>query len=238
MSERDDLNETRQWRFSAEAINNIVQTVAILAAGAWAVYTFIYQAEIAPAREPASLSVTSTATDVGHKGDQVAIRSTVTRTNVGHNAVRLLALTYNVIGAKVRFGEKTAADVEPPDLEHASRVTYARYHEEPEQQVILRHGVLFRGGARDGDAHEAADSILNPGESVSRDMIFYADRETFDFIRFQVRLSYAKESEPPTALRFVLGERGELEATPVSPCAADHDGCVVTTDFATDLSLW
>lgn len=238
MSEHDDLNDTRRWRFGAEAINNIVQTVAILAAGGWAVYTFIYQAEIAPAREPASLSVTSTVTDVGHKGNQVAIRSTVTRTNVGHTAVRLLALTYNVVGSKVRFGEKTTAELEPADLERASRITYARYYEEPEQQVILRHGVLFKGAARDDDEHEAPDSVLNPGESVSRDMIFYADREAFDFIRFQVRLSYAKESDPPSALRFSLDERHELEATAVSPCPADHDECVVTTDFATDLSLW
>ncbi|MFO1417297.1 MAG: hypothetical protein U1E83_01370 [Methylotetracoccus sp.] len=238
MSERDDLNETRRWTFGAEAINNIVQTIAILAAGAWGVYTFIYQAEIAPAREPASLSVTSTVTDVGHKGNQVAIRSTVTRSNVGHTPVRLLALTYNVVGAKVRFGEKAAADVEPADLERVSNLTHARYYDEPEQQVILRHGVLFKGAARDDGAHEAPDSVLNPGESVSRDMIFYADRETFDFVRFQVRLSYAKESDPPSQLHFTLDERNELEATPVSPCPPDHDECVVTTDFATDLSLW
>lgn len=241
MTEQTDLNQSRRWRFDAEAANNIVQTIAIVAAGAWAVYTFIYQAKIAPAQEPPSLSVTSTVAEVGHKAGQVAIRSTVTRTNVGHTGVRLLALTYNVIGKKVKFADKIWLGQEPAlELSHANLVTAARYYEEPEQQVILRHGLLFKGAARVSGGMEVPESVLKPGESISRDMIFYANRDQFDFIRFQVQLTYAKESDPPTPLRFQVADEGRLEAVPVTPCPSDGDSCtaVVTTDFATDLSLW
>lgn len=237
MSLQNEPEDTGRWRFGAEAANNIVQTVAIIAAGAWAVYTFVYQAKIAPGLEPPSLSVTSTLERAGQKGDQVAIRSTVTRSNVGHTGVRLLALTYNLIGSKVRFvgAPDTGAKFEQ-DLTRSNIVTAARYYEEPQREVILRHGVLFEGATD----LPSQPSVLNSGETISRDMIFYADRARFDAVRFQVRMTYSKETEPPAPLMFAVDEQGELQVVPAAACDADADDCptVTTTDFATDLSLW
>src|SRR3712207_7885051 len=85
-------------RFGMETLNSAVQTLAIVLAGAWGVYTFVYEAKIAPGLAPPSVSVTSTLERVGQRGDLVAIRSTVTRTNVGQTEVRVLGLTYNVVG--------------------------------------------------------------------------------------------------------------------------------------------
>jgi hypothetical protein len=48
--QRFDAHE--RARLDADTINNITQTVALLAVGAWAVYTFIYQEMIAPAPCP------------------------------------------------------------------------------------------------------------------------------------------------------------------------------------------
>jgi hypothetical protein len=241
MNQSREPESSRRWRFGAEAANNMVQTVAIIAAGAWAVYTFIYQAKIAPGLEPPSLSVTSTLAEVGHKGDQVAIRSTVTRTNVGHTGVRLLAITYNVVGSKVHFADKIWPGPEPEmDLSQANSVTAARYYAEPEHEVIVRHGMLFEGAAHEDGGRDAPDSVLNPGETISRDMIFYADRAEFDAVRFQVTMTYEKESEAPVPLSFRLDELQQLEAAPVTPCPSGEDPCppLLTTDFATDLSLW
>ena len=70
--------------------------------------------------------------------------------------------------------------------------------------MILRHGALFEGAT----ALPSAPSGLNPGEAVSRDLIFYADPARFDSIRFLVELSYAKMSEPPVPLVFEAGRRG------------------------------
>lgn len=239
MTEPGDLNQTRRWRFGAEAANNIVQTIAIVAAGVWAVYTFIYQAKIAPGQEPPSLSVTTTLAAVGHQGDQVAIRSTVTRSNVGHTGVRLLALTYNVVGSKVRFADPAEPHA-APDLSGVNRVMAARYYAEPEHEVIVRHGVLFKGAGHPSDGETIPDAVLYPGETISRDLMFYADRKRFDAVSFQVRMTYSKETDPPVPLSFRLDERDQLEALPLVPCPPDDEACtaVVTTDFATDLSLW
>lgn len=237
MSQQSEPENTGRWWLGAEGLNNIVQTVAIVAAGAWAVYTFVYQAKIAPGLEPPSLSVTSTLEKAGHKGDQVAIRSTVTRNNVGHTGVRLLALTYNVIGSRVRFLDGAAS--EPgfsQDPSRSNTIMATRYYDEPQHEVILRHGVLFAGAT----ALPSPPSVLNPGETISRDLIFYADHAKFDTVRFQVRMTYSKESDQPVPLRFRIDDRGELEAVPLAGCSGDADACptVMTTDFATDLSLW
>src|SRR5918997_2323737 len=103
-------------KFSMETLNSAVQTLAIVGAGAWAVYTFIYEAKIAPDLAPPSVSVTSALEKVGQRGDLVAIRSTVTRTNVGQTEVRVLGLTYNVVGVKMHFAEAPAARAMPEDL--------------------------------------------------------------------------------------------------------------------------
>lgn len=75
--------------FNAEALNHVVQTIALLDAGIWGVYTFVYQAKVVPSLAPPTLSVTCTVEKAGQRGNLTAIRSTVTRANVGQrkNAV-------------------------------------------------------------------------------------------------------------------------------------------------------
>ncbi|TDH57944.1 hypothetical protein E2C06_35180 [Dankookia rubra] len=224
-------------KFSMEMLNSAVQTLAIVLAGAWGVYTFVYEAKIAPGLAPPSMSVTSTLERVGQRGDLVAIRSTVTRTNVGQAEVRVLGLTYNVVGVRTRFGEASVAGAMPEQLPRSSTIAQARYYDEPEGgEVILRHGVLFEGAT----ALPSERSALNPGEAVSRDLIFYADPTRFDSIRFQVELSYAKMSEPPVALVFKAGRDGRIAAVPGLDCHAEPSRCraLVTTDFGTEFSLW
>ena len=59
-------------KFSLEALNSGVQTLAIVLAGAWGVYTFVYEAKIAPGLAPPSVSVTSALERVGQRDGVVA----------------------------------------------------------------------------------------------------------------------------------------------------------------------
>lgn len=224
-------------KFSMETLSSAVQTLAIVLAGAWAVYTFVYEAKIAPGLAPPSVSVTSALERVGQREDLVAIRSTVTRTNVGQAEVRVLGLTYNVVGVKVRFGGAPAAGAMSEELPRSSTVSEARYYDEPDGgEIILRHGVLFEGAT----ALPSDPSGLNPGEAVSRDLVFYADPTRFDSIRFQVELSYGKMSAPPVPLVFEVRPDGRIAAVPGPDCRAEPSRCqaLVKTDFGTEFSLW
>lgn len=226
-------------RLGLEGLNTLVQTLAILGAGAWGVYTFVYEARIKPGLAPPSVSVKTDLARVGERDDRVAIRSTVTRTNVGQAGVRVLGLTYTAIGIRTRFAEPgaEAAGREAAfraALTGAASLDVARdYVRESGATPILRQGVLFSGAT----PLPSEPSDLNPGESVSRDVIVYADRKAYDAVRFEVRLAYAKEGDPPVRLRFETGADGVLATVPAEPCPAPT--CPLrTTDFATEFSLW
>ncbi len=235
--------DKKRRRLGLTGANTLVQTLAILGAGAWGVYTFVYEARIKPGLAPPSVSVKTDLARVGERGDRVAIRSTVTRSNVGQAGVRVLGLTYTAIGIRTRFSEPQAdAAGQGATSEAAFRASLAGrasvdaardYVRESVGPPILRQGVLF-SGATDLPSEP---SDLNPGESVSRDVIVYADRKTFDAVRFEVRLAYAKEDDPPVRLRFEAGADGVLATVPAEPCPAPN--CPLrTTDFATEFSLW
>ncbi|MBB2961840.1 hypothetical protein [Methylobacterium sp. R2-1] len=232
----------KRGRLGLEGANTLVQTLAILGAGAWGVYTFVYEARIKPGLAPPSVSVKTDLARVGERGDRVAIRSTVTRTNVGQAGVRVLGLTYTVVGIRTRFAEPGAqGEAEMASREAAFRaslsgmatVDSARDYVRESGAPILRQGVLFSGAT----TLPTEPSDLNPGESVSRDVIVYVDRKAFDAVRFEVRLAYAKEDGPPVRLRFEEGADGVLAAVPAEPCPTPK--CPLrTTDFATEFSLW
>src|SRR4051794_39931616 len=118
--------ETPASRFNMETLNSAVQTLAIILAGVWGVYTFVYEAKIAPGLAPPSMSVTSTLERVSQKGGLDAIRSTVTRTNGGQAEVRVLGLTYNVVGVRTQFGGAPVAGAMPEQLPRSSKIAQAR----------------------------------------------------------------------------------------------------------------
>ncbi|SDD06898.1 hypothetical protein [Belnapia rosea] len=231
----NDATTPERSGFSLDRLSTLVQTLAILGAGAWGVYTFIYEARIKPGLAPPSVSVTTTLEKAGERDGRLAIRSTVTRTNVGETGVRILGLTYNVIGTGMRFAGPDA-EPGPESLAGTSQVTAARYGRPERQEMVLRQGILFEGAT----ALPAEPSALQPGESVSRDLIFYVERDRYDSLRFQVDLAYAKLSEPPVPLILSLGPEGRIEAVPGPGCAEAAERCkaLTTTDFGTEFSLW
>ncbi|MDB5648430.1 hypothetical protein [Methylobacterium sp.] len=221
---------------SLERTNALVQTLAIIAAGAWAVYTFIYEARIKPALKPPAVSVTTNLVRAGERGQHVAIRSTVTRRNVGQTGVRVLGIVYNVTGVRVRFAE--AGGGQPANLRPVpDRTTTARaYAFDGPGEAILRESRLFAGATDAG----GEPSDLNPGEAVSRDLIVYADCDHYDFVRFEVSLAYTKADDPAVRLRFETAADGTLALRPRADCKAEPETCerLKTTDFATEFSLW
>ncbi|GJE57653.1 hypothetical protein [Methylobacterium thuringiense] len=232
MTDSKPAKEAR--RFDAERLNNLVQTAAIIAAGAWGVYTFIYEARIKPGLEPPAVSVTATLVMAGERDDHVAIRSTVMRKNVGQAGVRVLGLTYNVIGVRARFGE----DSKPAGTTgRGNRVTDTTgYRLDEPGTVLLRQGTLFAGATDD----DSSPSDLAPGEAVSRDLIVYVDRRQSDLVRFEVSLVYEKADDPAVKLRFDEAAHGRLALVPQVDCHADPEPCqpLKTTDFGVEFSLW
>jgi len=222
--------------FDAERLNSLVQTLAIIGAGAWGVYTFIYEARIQPSLEPPAVSVSTRLEKAGERDNRIAIRSTVTRKNVGQTGVRVLGLVYNVIGVRAQFND-SPTEITGGERGRADRVAVARdYTFDEPGTVILHQGTLFAGAGDD----DAEPSNLNPGEAVSRDLIVYADRTRYDLVRFEVGLAYTKDGDLPVRLRLEANAKGVLTLSPTADCRTEAARCerLKMTDFGTEFSLW
>ena len=64
-------------------MRDVVEILAIVAAGAWAFYTFVYENQIKPTLEKPEAQVESVLTKLGERNGLVAVRSRVTIANVG-----------------------------------------------------------------------------------------------------------------------------------------------------------
>jgi hypothetical protein len=222
--------------FDAVSVNAMTQTVALIAAGLWGVYTFVYQAQIAPSLAPPTVSLSSNLETVGKQKDTAAIKMSLTRTNPGQTSVRILALTYNAVGIKEHFigDEEQNSDFAVNDL-NAQHLHKSRYVGKPEREELLfKEGVLFEGANPNGSV-----SVLSPNETVTRAVMLYADRKKFDRIKLKVSLFFQKESESGRPLVLTKQNDGSISVIEENPCQPGPDcPAIEYTDYSTELSLW
>ncbi|MGD1067438.1 MAG: hypothetical protein ABR975_11530 [Vulcanimicrobiaceae bacterium] len=83
---------------------HVVEAVAIVAAGLWAFYTFVYQERIKPASEPAALEPVILVQRVGHDAKREVLRVTLSWHNAGQTEIDLAADGWNLYG--VRYGPR------------------------------------------------------------------------------------------------------------------------------------
>jgi hypothetical protein len=219
---------------SPEALN-LIQAFAILLAGCWAVYTFIYQQQIQPTLEPPALTVDCRLEKVGTQGDVTAIKATITRKNVGHQGIRILGLAHNLHAVKQNLKSAAIHDtpIEPLQTDKAAFLSNRYVGPALRDEVVARGASLFHGGT----TLEASVSELNAGESLSRDLLFYVDHQQFDSARIKIQLIYQKLDDAPVVLRVSSDDHDEIIMTPTVHCASDCNA-INETDFTTDLSLW
>jgi hypothetical protein len=85
-------------------LRHVVEAIAIVAAGAWAFYTFIYQEDIKPANEPASLDVSVSIARLGRDARRDILQATLHVRNSGKTEIDVAADALNVWGD--RFADR------------------------------------------------------------------------------------------------------------------------------------
>ena len=86
-------------------LRHVVEVLALVAAGAWAFYTFIYQERIKPASEPAILDDTVTVTRVGQDRTRDILDVSIHLHNGGKTEIEVAADGYNVYGDRYARSE-------------------------------------------------------------------------------------------------------------------------------------
>ncbi|BAC89480.1 hypothetical protein [Gloeobacter violaceus] len=227
-SKRPLLVRLASLKWAAETVSAGVQVVAIIAAGVWAFYSFIYEDRIKPANEPLAMVATTELEKVGRRGDMVAVQVRGSIRNVGKAPLRLLLSTVNVYGVQV--------DTKPSKLLSTSNeilpdtVNRIRYLRKTQEEVIFTFGRRYKGGG--GSQY---DTYLNPEEEVRiLSTVLYVNRRQFDQVNSKFVYFFGR-AEITWPVELVYASDGSVGGK-ARRCSEAN--CPVDTDTSAILSLW
>jgi hypothetical protein len=206
------------------SIRDVVEIVAIVAAGAWAFYTFVYENQIKPANERADVQIESSLTRLGQSHGLLAVQSHVVIRNVGVSDIWLYGFAETVTGSTVRPGGPA------PAASEAGAATYLQAEPgwvERAKSTVYALGFLTHLG----DPRADDELNLRPGQSAPFDRLIYVPARRFDELSTYVSMRFSSKGKPlPMHLAKVDG-LVRVESN------ADDDSDLISEHVAT-LSLW
>jgi len=162
-----------QWA----TFRHIVEAVAIVCAGVWAFYTFVYTEKIKPASEPAALAVSTSIQSIGRDRSRDLISVALVFRNTGKTEIDVAADGFNVWGE--RYGSRaTIRRKDRPDAREYDATLPIVSRRLISAAVELRDAAI--GGRR------GAHIILEPGESETINEVLAVPRGAYDIIHSQV----------------------------------------------------
>jgi hypothetical protein len=189
--------------------------VAIVCAGAWAFYTFIYQEKIKPANEPAALNATISVRSLAHDRTKDILGVEVVLRNTGKTEIDMAADAYNVWGE--RYADREAAF----QKERSNRLEY-RFDLPIVSRRLIRAFAELRDRARGGRI--GTHIILEPGESESIGDVIAVPHDAYDVIHAQVVVVPVKTSAGAKIQVSVLKNRGgSYWLVPAADSGAEKD---------------
>jgi hypothetical protein len=205
---------------------DILEIVAILAAGIWALYVFVYEQRLKPAGEPPSVVFTGSLHRLGTHGalNQFGLRGNVL--NNGQTDVSIIAIGFTADGLRY-------AALSKPFVDHSinSAAVYQRDARVASRAIVFRLVELTRlAEPKDGGGF-----ILHPGQDVPYSATFAVKKGEFDAITLYGSLAYSK-------FYVVGGYPTKIDRTPTGAVLfnstnnnPDYGSMEVTLDEA---SLW
>lgn len=249
-----------------EEIKNFIEAFAFLAAGAWAISTFVYSEKIKPQNEPPEVAVQATLEEVGRNQSAVAVKATVSARNIGKTKVSVIAAYYNVEGFKIERLSKSddgayhryaAGELDKlAKPESPGDVTLSRYTKHHGSQGAVVHS-----------SNLMQNWTMDPGDEYSRNTVFYVASADYNHLKINFKIYVARNSnyenkihrhwqladdKDEIAAEFFVKDGGKPcdETSPEKNCApfnprknADHKKIIeeygmTHYDALSELSLW
>lgn len=190
LSRRNDSGE----RDLTSTIRDVVEIVAIVAAGAWAFYVFVYENRIKPSFAKPDVNVTASMQRLSIHNGLIAVDLHVGLHNIGTVPARFLAVAYNVYGQRVMSQTPPPHKADPGIDYDGSDFTRAG------SRVAVYTWAYVDTQGNPLSPHETA---LDPGNTIENDRIFYVPQGRFDFLTLGIDAPYTKyEGTMPASLVF------------------------------------
>jgi hypothetical protein len=200
---------------------HIIEAVAIVAAGAWAFYTFIYQEDIKPANEPAALDVTIALRRLGHDDRRELLGIALHFHNSGKTEINIAADAYNV------WGERFASRQSKFRLDRPTSHDYTFGLPRVSRRVVRTFAEL-RDMAVGGRA--GSNIVLEPDANETIDDVIVVPRGEYDLLHGQVIAVPVKTSQTQKVrVAMVPNKTGGYWLNPIGNDVFEDDN---DTDFA------
>ena len=157
-------------------VRHVVEAIAIVAAGLWGFYTFIYQERIKPSFEVPSLVQDVAIERLGRDARREILRLSIHMHNTGKAQLDVAADAYNVFGT--RYGTKVRhVHAEIPGAERASNLVPVI-----SERLIATFAEL-RESAAGGRPH--FNVVIEPGAEYTFQYLLVVPRGAYDVVRAQ-----------------------------------------------------
>ena len=207
-------------------VRDIVEVVAIILAGVWAIYVFVYVERVKPAIQEPRVLMTGSMQKLGEQHGLVAMEFNMTVHNAGQATVYLIADAFTATG--VRF--TTAGTPNTTTLFGGSDKIYARDARVASRTPIYRYiGLTRYVNPRYGGGYEIA-----PNEAVPFSGVFLVRRQDFDEVVLDASIGYTKVPNRlyPTRVRI-----NPVGITLIEPARHDPDFATFQVTLAR-VMLW
>jgi hypothetical protein len=171
---------------------DIIEMVAILAAGIWAFYVFVYENRILPSLAQPNVSITATLQKHGVHNGLVAVELSTSIRNIGTVRAHFLGIV------TVVYGQKIAAYASAqPAFQTRNDYRLAAFYHLSQRVPVYAIGYVTALG----DPTTKADLPLEPGGESSTDDVFYVPAGRFDRLDVYVVAQYTRHDEKPIPTR-------------------------------------
>ena len=179
-------------------LRDVVEVVAIVLAGAWALYVFVYQNGIKPGLAPPTLSFSVAMRRVGDDGNLTVIRVDETIHNDGSVRAHFLGHSLAVYGSRV-----IALDSPAPATSKATRTFWP-----PDYAYSKTAGLPPRVRHPAWPPSTGVDMFVEPGETMPFNKEFYVPRGRFDRLTTYIASVFTKDDAKPIPTTMTIDSSG------------------------------
>ncbi|HLX26531.1 MAG TPA: hypothetical protein VKR05_06020 [Candidatus Cybelea sp.] len=181
-------------------VRDMIEIVAIVAAGVWAFYVFAYENRIKPAMASPDVDVKASMTRLGEHNGLIAVNLHLQLQNVSSVNAHFLGLAVNV------YGQRIVASNSPLFERPASSRYNFRGFFRAEPRVPV-YGYAYVTNL--GDPSSTQDTKLDPGNTIANDYTFYVPKGRFDLLTLGVQFPYTKFDDAGIPAHLAVTAQGE-----------------------------
>ena len=195
----------RPSRHAIAIVRDVVEIVAILAAGIWAFYVFAYENRIKPAAAEPEVNVTASMQRLSQRNGLLAVGLHLELHNIGTVRAHFLGMAINVYGRRIVVGPRA------PARPQGTRYDFEGFYRMTPEVPVYSYAYITQLG----DPSTGEDSLLDPGSTIENDRTFYVPERQFDLLTLAIDAPFTKFDKTTLPSRLTVSRLGAVRVAHV-----------------------